>query len=99
MGIADKKQGVNSIGKNYRRRQWIIIFWLIAIGMGAIRTWATRHTMNADGISYLDMGDAYLRGDWNMALNALWSPFYSWLLGLALFILKPIFWKRAGDKN
>jgi hypothetical protein len=66
-----------------------VSYWLIAGVMGAIRTWATRHAMNADGISYLDMGDAYLRGDWNMALNALWSPFYSWLLGLALFILKP----------
>jgi hypothetical protein len=28
----------------------------------------------ADGISYLDIGDAYWRGDWHMAINAFWSP-------------------------
>jgi hypothetical protein len=45
--------------------------------------------MNPDGISYLDMGDAYLRGDWSTALNAQWSPLYSWLLGLANLLIKP----------
>ena len=45
--------------------------------------------MNPDGLSYLDMGEAYLRGDWRMAINAYWSPLYSWLLGSALKLLKP----------
>ena len=27
--------------------------------MGALHAWASRHTMNPDGISYLDMADAY----------------------------------------
>ncbi len=36
--------------------------------------------MNADGISYLDLGDAWARGDWTGAVNAYWSPMYSWLL-------------------
>jgi hypothetical protein len=57
--------------------------------LGIINTWDGRHGMNPDGISYLDIGDAYFRGDWNMAINAYWSPLYSWLLGLALFLLKP----------
>lgn len=30
--------------------------------------------MNVDGISYLDMGDAYLRGGWRMLVNGHWSP-------------------------
>ncbi|HWP47261.1 MAG TPA: hypothetical protein VNM22_08885 [Candidatus Limnocylindrales bacterium] len=80
---------LTALDKDSQQQRWIVIYWLIAGVMGAIRTWATRHTMNADGISYLDMGDAYLRGDWSMALNTLWSPFYSWLLGLALLVLKP----------
>jgi hypothetical protein len=42
-----------------------------------------------DGVSYLDMGDAYLRRDWHMAVNAIWSPLYSWLLGAAMKILRP----------
>jgi hypothetical protein len=45
--------------------------------------------MGPDGISYLDMGDAYLRGDWHTAVNVYWSPLYSWLLGAALKILRP----------
>ena len=50
--------------------------------------------MGADGISYLDIGDAYIRGDWHAALNAMWSPFYSWLLGLTLHVFKPSpFWE------
>jgi hypothetical protein len=68
-----------------------IFFWFLAIVIGAIHAWvaAISFSMNADGINYLDMGDAYLRSDWSMAINAYWSPFYSWLLGLAMRILDP----------
>jgi hypothetical protein len=45
--------------------------------------------MNPDGISYLDIGDAYWRGDWHNAINAYWSPLYSWILGFFLKVLKP----------
>ena len=62
--------------------------------LGLLHAWTDRHTMNPDGIMYLDMGDAYLRGDWNMAINSYWSPFYSWLLGLAILVLKPLpYWE------
>jgi len=73
-----------------RNDQWLVgFFCFIAVVLGAYQAWDTRHAMNADGISYLDMGEAYLRGDWDMAINAYWSPFYSWLLGLAMHILRP----------
>jgi 4-amino-4-deoxy-L-arabinose transferase-like glycosyltransferase len=50
--------------------------------------------MGADGISYLDIGDAYMRGDFYVAVNAMWSPFYSWLVGLTLKLIKPSpFWE------
>jgi hypothetical protein len=45
--------------------------------------------MNPDGISYLDIGDAYMRGDWAAAINSVWSPMYSWILGLVMHVLKP----------
>lgn len=45
--------------------------------------------MNPDGISYLDIGDAYFRGDFSTAINAYWSPLYSWILGLFLYVIKP----------
>ncbi len=58
------------------------LFWMIALLLGGIDAWRGRFWMNGDGISYLDLGDAYLRGDWLMIANAYWSPFYAWLLTL-----------------
>jgi len=66
-----------------------VSFRCLAIVLGAANAWVTRFSMNPDGISYLDIGDAYWRGDWHAAVNAYWSPFYSWILGLFLKVLKP----------
>jgi 4-amino-4-deoxy-L-arabinose transferase-like glycosyltransferase len=70
--------------------------WLVAIVLGFLQAWGRRHNSNdglaymgADGISYLDIGDAYWRGDWQAAINAMWSPFYSWLTGLTLRLIQP----------
>jgi hypothetical protein len=49
-----------------------------------------RHISHSiDLISYLDVGDAYWRGDFQHALNHYWSPMYSWLLGGVLAVFKP----------
>ena len=61
----------------------------VAMGLGVVAAFAGRNAINADGISYLDIGDAYARGDWRIALSAYWSPLYSWLLGSALAVLSP----------
>jgi hypothetical protein len=45
--------------------------------------------MNADGINYLDIGDAYMRGDLDAAINSVWSPLYSWILGAVMSIVRP----------
>jgi hypothetical protein len=45
--------------------------------------------MGNDGVSYLDMADAYLRRDWHTALNGYWNPLYSWLIGLDFLIFHP----------
>ena len=66
-----------------------ILCWFTAIAFGLAQALASRHTMQADGISYLDMGDAIIRGDWKMAINAYWSPLYPWLQGLAAWAIKP----------
>ena len=67
------------------------LFRVLAVGMGAAHAAAAglRQSMSEDGISYLDMGDAYLRGDWDMAVNAVWSPLYAWILGLAMWLADP----------
>jgi len=66
-----------------------IACWTVALTLGAAQAWATRFTMNPDGISYLDIGDAYWRHDWQHAINAYWSPLYSWILGFFINVIKP----------
>src|SRR6476469_1129583 len=66
------------------------IFWIVALLLAAIQGWANRYTLSSeDVVSYLDIGDAYLRGDWNNTINGYWSPLYPWLLALTTSILKP----------
>jgi|SRR5271165_160206 len=56
---------------------------------GLIEAVYSRRAVWADGISYLDMGDAMMRGDWKMAISVYWSPLYPFLQGLALRLVKP----------
>ena len=57
--------------------------------VGLIEAVFSRYAMQDDGVSYLDMGDAIVRGDWKMAFNGTWSPLYPLLEGLSLRLLKP----------
>ena len=57
--------------------------------VGLIEAIFGRRNRWADGISYVDMGDAQLRGDWAMGINPYWSPLYPLLQGAALRLTKP----------
>ena len=81
-----------SIRSESAASRWIRAgFRLLALTLGALQVWAAvrRSSMNADGIAYLDMGDAYLRGDWSNAVNPVWSPLYSWILGAGMAVVQP----------
>jgi hypothetical protein len=56
------------------------IVWLITICAGFVQAWATRFWISPDGNSYLDVASVWLRGDWGHAINAFWSPVFSWFL-------------------
>jgi hypothetical protein len=75
----------------FLRRRLPAVFRLLAVVLGALHTWAAiaSHSISEDGINYLDIGDAYLRGDWTTALNSVWSPMYSWILGPVMHVVKP----------
>jgi hypothetical protein len=64
---------------------------LVVLSLGGLHVWAAvvSHSMNEDGISYLDIGDAYFKGDWWAAVNSVWSPMYSWILGLVMRVAEP----------
>jgi len=57
-----------------------MLLWVSVVVFGVIQAWHWRYSMNPDGVSYLDIAQAYARGDWQGAVNAYWSPLYSWLL-------------------
>src|SRR4051812_5934630 len=65
----------------------LVLFPPILLGMA--QAWIARFYMNNDGPSFIDIGDAYLRQDWPAAINGLYSPLYSWLLGIAMWVVKP----------
>lgn len=55
--------------------------------VAAARTWIARYSMNADGISYLDLSDTFRRHDWPAFVNGYWSPLYPALLGIVRSLL------------
>ncbi|MDA2923383.1 hypothetical protein MYX65_01795 [Acidobacteria bacterium AH-259-L09] len=74
----------------------LIFWWLVATALGAIHAWAARHEMNPDGIHYLDLSDAFLQGNWEIMINAGWSPLYPLLLGISRWIVRPSpYWEFA----
>jgi hypothetical protein len=73
-----------------RERRIRRVAWLIGLVVGGVQAWLTRQQLSSDDvIAYLDIGDAYLRGDWANAINAYWSPLYSWILGATLRVFSP----------
>jgi hypothetical protein len=64
---------------------------ILALGLGAVHTTVAilKQSINEDGIGYLDIGDAIMRGDWEMAVNGIWSPLYAAFLGLTLELSDP----------
>ncbi len=80
-----------------QRQRLLVIFWLLAILLGLLSTWRALYDhIDPDSTSYFEMGEAFLRGDWQMAINAYWSPLYPLLLAVALYVLHPpLSWKLA----
>jgi hypothetical protein len=64
-------------------------YWVFAVALAAAQAWGARQFMNPDGISYLDLSDALLRGDWTAALNPCWSPLYPASIAAAKILARP----------
>jgi hypothetical protein len=77
--------GVRLVGLAGRRLAGVsphLVFAPLALlgGLAAAVLGAVRRFIDVDGISYLDVADAYLAGGWAAGANAYWSPLYPWLL-------------------
>ena len=66
-----------------------LLFWVLTSVVGLVQAWSLRFTITPDGNSYLDIATAYLRGDYAHAINAYWSPLFSWLIAGCLRLLNP----------
>ena len=63
---------------------WVAALGLACAGFITLQAWAGRYAMNPDGISYLDMADRLLQGDYGALVHPYWSPLYPCLLAAAL---------------
>ena len=63
----------------------------VILSLGALHTSMAilRQSMGADGINYLQIGEAFWRGDWSLAINGVWSPLYGVLAGGVLALVSP----------
>lgn len=59
---------------------------VLALVVAAVLVPAYRYGVGIDGLSYLSIAEAYAEGDWSRALNAYWSPLFSWLLAPLLLV-------------
>ena len=62
--------------ENATGEQLLGVFKWITIGLLVCLSVATRRFFNPDYISYLDIGDAWLRGDFAHAANGYWNPIF-----------------------
>ena len=63
--------------------------WFVGVFLALLQASGNHNFMNADGISYLDMSDGVVTGEWTRLINGTWSPLYPALLGVAARVLKP----------
>lgn len=64
-------------------------FWCLAIAVGALQVWAHRNDVSPDGISYIEMAEAFGRSGWHALVNGYWSPLYPMLLSAGFRIFHP----------
>jgi hypothetical protein len=71
-----------------RWRIWRAVLWSVMCC-----TWLAQGLsgapVNPDGVSYLDIASACLKGNWGALINGVWSPLYSVLLSFWLFLFRP----------
>jgi hypothetical protein len=60
--------------------------WAILLALAAFQAYAHRYAISPDGVSYLDLSDAVVTGQWSRLLNLYWSPLYPLLIGIGRIV-------------
>ena len=93
-------RGINTLDPNLRSRtdrqltlRVAAIACIVSCCLVVLDLWDNRDLFDPEGITFLDMADAYRRGDWRAALVGLWSPLYPWLLSLMMLFNPSAQWE------
>jgi len=80
---------------NSSRRLLLLSMLAVALLVGLVSAWhGGSFTVGDDGVSYLDLSDAWRNHDWVTAANGCWSPGYPVLLAATLTLVHPsAFWE------
>jgi hypothetical protein len=70
-----------------RRLTWWLSALVLVVAAGD--AWASRHQINPDGISYLDLANVVFAHGVRAGASVAWSPAYTWLVGGALALSHP----------
>jgi hypothetical protein len=63
--------------------------WAVLLALAGAQAWSARFYATPDGVSYMDLSDAVLAGNWRELLNAYWSPLYPALIGMLRAVFQP----------
>src|SRR5688572_12242727 len=69
-----------STTETLRQRLLLAVTRLLIVVLGVLSAWTWRHTLNPDGIAYIDVSGHYLAGNWPLSNSGYWSPLYPSLL-------------------
>ena len=89
----DQHQRGDSFSRYIRRVESLLsslyFWWAVCLFLAGVHAWSYRHSMNPDGMSYLDMASETLHGGPQNLVNGYWSPAYPALISLAFLIFRP----------
>src|SRR6476661_8733588 len=63
--------------------------WIILLLLAGFQAWSARFYASPDGVSYLDLSDAVVTGNFRELFNAYWSPLYPVLISVLRVIVRP----------
>ena len=63
------------------------VFLVFGLLIGAVQAIGNFSSLDPDGLSYLDISDAWLRHDWSNCINAYWSPLFPALIAALRAVL------------
>jgi len=82
-----RRRGCFGVGlpKRHRRRPFSGRSWCCSV---LCRHGSHRQLVDHDGVAYLDIAERYAQGPWTSAINGFYSPLYSWLMAIGLYLLQ-----------